>query len=118
MLTMMANLILPISTYRLIQYSFSPISLPYGSQQNTERATFSLLPCPPRCGNRAGIAPENGFLRSGSRETRSSKPVDGEVRRLGPGSVVLAEDTNGKGHNTRHPAGVQRLILIPFPDEL
>jgi len=43
---------------------------------------------------------------------------DGEVRRLGPGSVVLAEDTNGKGHNTRHPAGVQRLILIPFPDEL
>jgi hypothetical protein len=28
---------------------------------------------------------------------------DGDIRRLPPGSVVLAEDTTGKGHITRHP---------------
>jgi quercetin dioxygenase-like cupin family protein len=29
---------------------------------------------------------------------------DGAVRRVGPGAVVLAEDTWGKGHVSRHPA--------------
>jgi hypothetical protein len=43
---------------------------------------------------------------------------DGEIRRLGPGSAVLAEDTTGKGHNTRHPPGEQQVILIPFPEEI
>jgi hypothetical protein len=50
---------------------------------------------------------------TGNQEFETS---DGEIRRLGPGSAVLAEDTRGKGHNTRHPAGEQQVILIPFPD--
>jgi hypothetical protein len=41
---------------------------------------------------------------------------DGQIRRLGPGTAVLAEDTRGKGHNTRHPTGEQQVILIPLPD--
>jgi hypothetical protein len=41
---------------------------------------------------------------------------DGQIRRIAPGSAVFAEDTWGKGHNTRHPAGEQRVILIPLPD--
>jgi hypothetical protein len=28
---------------------------------------------------------------------------DGDIRRLPAGSVVLVEDTTGKGHITRHP---------------
>jgi hypothetical protein len=44
---------------------------------------------------------------------------DGEVRRLGPGAVVLVEDTEGPGHVTRAVggAGAQRLTLfIPLSD--
>src|SRR5947209_20167526 len=37
---------------------------------------------------------------------------DGEIRRLGPGSAVLAEDTWGKGHISLHPAVEQRIIII------
>lgn len=38
------------------------------------------------------------FVVKGEIELRVS---DGEWRRFGPGSVVLAEDTTGKGHQTR-----------------
>ena len=39
---------------------------------------------------------------------------DGEVRRVGPGSVMLAEDTTGKGHITRTVGGAERLsIFVP-----
>jgi uncharacterized cupin superfamily protein len=41
---------------------------------------------------------------------------DGDVRRVGPGSVVLAEDTWGKGHISRHPDEEQQVIYIPVPD--
>ena len=38
------------------------------------------------------------FVSAGEVELEVS---DGERRRFGPGSVVLAEDTTGKGHQTR-----------------
>jgi hypothetical protein len=40
---------------------------------------------------------------------------DGEVRRFGPGTVVLAEDVTGKGHQTR-PVGetIRETLLIPL----
>lgn len=42
---------------------------------------------------------------------------DGEVRRVGPGSIMLAEDTTGKGHITRAVGGTERLSLfIPLSD--
>jgi hypothetical protein len=37
---------------------------------------------------------------------------DGVVRRLAAGSVVLAEDTTGKGHISRHPAEGQLVVHI------
>jgi hypothetical protein len=37
---------------------------------------------------------------------------DGEIRRVAAGSVVLAEDTTGKGHVSRHPAEGQFQIMI------
>ena len=42
---------------------------------------------------------------------------DGEIRRLGPGTIMLAEDTTGKGHITRGVGTTERLSLfIPVPD--
>jgi hypothetical protein len=42
---------------------------------------------------------------------------DGEVRQIGPGTVMLAEDTSGKGHITRGVGAAERLSLfIPLPD--
>lgn len=37
---------------------------------------------------------------------------DGDIRRLAAGSVVMAEDTTGKGHISRHPAEGQLLIFV------
>jgi hypothetical protein len=37
---------------------------------------------------------------------------DGNIRRLAAGSVVLAEDTTGKGHITRHPRGGQLVVHV------
>lgn len=37
---------------------------------------------------------------------------DGEVRRFGPGSVNVVEDTTGKGHITRNAGDVPRVTLF------
>ncbi|WP_225408515.1 cupin domain-containing protein [Stigmatella hybrida] len=37
---------------------------------------------------------------------------DGEVRRLGPGSVLLMEDTSGKGHRSRNVGAAERITLF------
>jgi len=36
----------------------------------------------------------------------------GEVRRLGPGSIILAEDTTGQGHISRNVGGEPRSCLF------
>ena len=42
---------------------------------------------------------------------------DGSTRRLGPGDVLLADDTTGRGHRLREAEG--RLVaLVPLPDDL
>jgi hypothetical protein len=43
---------------------------------------------------------------------------DGEKRRCEPGTVVLAEDTSGKGHITRGPSDGQLAMFGPVPDGL
>lgn len=61
-------------------------------------------------------APRKQFVitLSGEAELQTS---DGEVRRIGPGSIVLVEDTTGKGHITRAVGGRERLsIFVPLPD--
>jgi hypothetical protein len=37
---------------------------------------------------------------------------DGDIRRVAAGSIVLAEDTTGKGHISRHPPEGQFQIMI------
>lgn len=43
------------------------------------------------------IPVDNGDLLQGAFEVTAS---DGDVRRLTPGSVLILEDTTGKGHST------------------
>jgi hypothetical protein len=43
---------------------------------------------------------------------------DGEVRDVPAGSVVLVEDTQGKGHRSRHSKEAQTLIWISLPNGL
>jgi hypothetical protein len=42
---------------------------------------------------------------------------DGEVRRFGPGEIVLVEDTTGSGQITRFADGEQYFFHIPVPDD-
>ena len=37
---------------------------------------------------------------------------DGDVRRVAAGSVIISEDTTGKGHISRHPAEGQLLLFV------
>jgi hypothetical protein len=46
---------------------------------------------------------------SGDAEIQTS---DGEVRRVGPGTILLAEDTTGKGHRTTKAWGESTAIII------
>lgn len=40
---------------------------------------------------------------------------DGESRVIGPGEIILAEDTSGKGHRSRAVAGgTRRSLVIPL----
>ena len=54
-----------------------------------------------------------GTVLNGVAETETS---DGEVRRLRPGSVVLLEDTHGRGHVTRIIEGPFRLMFVALDD--
>ncbi|MGI8854152.1 MAG: hypothetical protein ACR2JW_00245 [Thermomicrobiales bacterium] len=61
-------------------------------------------------------APRRQFVitLSGEAEVEAS---DGEVRRIGPGTIMLAEDITGKGHITRGRGTEERISLfIPLPD--
>ena len=42
---------------------------------------------------------------------------DGDVRRLPAGSVILSEDTTGKGHISRHPYEGQLLLFIDVEED-
>jgi quercetin dioxygenase-like cupin family protein len=60
-------------------------------------------------------APRRQFIvtLSGEAEVEAS---DGEVRHIGPGTVMLAEDLTGKGHITRGVGTAERLSLfLPLP---
>jgi len=42
---------------------------------------------------------------------------DGEVRRFGPGSVLLVEDTTGLGHRGRVVGGPAEIAIAPLREE-
>ena len=72
--------------------------------------------CPPSKDGDWQTAPCRQFLffLTGENETEVS---DGEVRRFGPGSIVLLEDTSGKGHCGRFVGTVDALVaLLELPN--
>ena len=55
------------------------------------------------------------FILTGELEVEAS---DGEVRRFGPGSVVLVEDTFGKGHVSRVASNERGYcVVVPLTEE-
>ena len=42
---------------------------------------------------------------------------DGSKHRLGPGEILLADDTAGQGHITREIQAPRRSLFIPLPDD-
>jgi len=57
-------------------------------------------------------APAHQFIvtLSGTTEIEAS---DGEIRRFGPGQVLMVADTSGKGHRTRYQ-GARSALHIPI----
>ncbi len=54
------------------------------------------------------------FLLAGENEAEVS---DGEIRHFGPGSILLVEDTTGKGHNARFVGTDDAIIaIVELPD--
>ena len=73
------------------------------SPSPTTGAAFMRLPAGWDSGGRYNPPKRNFFVTiSGELEIEAS---DGQVRHLGPGAVLLAEDTSGKGHITRSRGG-------------
>ncbi len=60
-------------------------------------------------------APARQFLACMS-GTVEMETTDGTVRRLGPGDLVLLEDTSGRGHITRNIGdGYATFLAVPVP---
>jgi hypothetical protein len=79
-------------------------------------AQLAFVRCPPDGSGDWQTAPRRQFLflLAGENETEVS---DGEVRRFGPGSIVLLEDTTGKGHLGRFVGAEDALLaIIELPD--
>jgi hypothetical protein len=63
------------------------------------------------------LIPATGVIFRRSPADQFIEASDGEVRRIGSGTVMLAEDTTGKGHITRGIGEVERYsIFVPLPD--
>jgi hypothetical protein len=79
-------------------------------------AQLAFARCPPAGDGDWETAPRRQFLflLAGENETEVS---DGEVRHFGSGSIVLLEDTTGRGHNGRFVGTEDALIVIvELPD--
>jgi hypothetical protein len=79
-----------------------------------EASRYAFVSAPPGWREDWHPAPQRQFLvyLSGVTEFRVS---DGEIRRLGPGTILLAEDTVGKGHISEvvGEAAVKAMVIQP-----
>lgn len=85
---------------RLSPVDFAPPAPPLNLSTFTPATKFAFLSGPPGWSGDWHPTPRRQvfFYLSGEIEAQVS---DGEVRRFGPGSVTLVEDTTGKGHRSR-----------------
>src|SRR5262245_16590017 len=69
-------------------------------RRNDREYTLDFHPAPRR---------QLGINRTGTVEMETS---DGEVRRFGPASIILVEDTTGKGHISRSVGTDERISVF------
>jgi Cupin domain len=85
----------------LSRASFAPPAPPLSLSAFTPAKQFAMVASPAGWFGDWHTAPHRQFFFRlvGEIEIRVS---DGEMRRLGPGSILFVEDTTGKGHTTRN----------------
>lgn len=88
--------------------NFAPPAPPLNLSAFKPARRYGYLSAPPGWEGDWHPAPKKQilFYLSGELEAEAS---DGELRRFGPGSVTLLEDTSGKGHRSR-VAGDQEFL--------
>lgn len=95
----------------LLPVSFAPPAPPLNLSEFTPCKQYGFLSSPVSWSGSWHPTPVRQifFYLSGEVEAEVS---DGEVRRFGPGSVVLVEDTTGKGHKSRGIGTTEVLMAV------
>lgn len=95
---------------------FAPPAPPINVSAFIPAAAYGFLSSPPGWFGDWHPTPRRQivFYLAGEIEAETS---DGEVRRFGPGSITLVEDTTGKGHRSR-VVGTEAVLLavVQLPD--
>lgn len=101
---------------QLFPVNFAPPAPPMDISAPIQASQFMFLGGPAGWSGDFHPAPRRQFLCCliGEYEVVTS---DGETRKFGPGSILLAEDTTGKGHVTRIIGeGYNVAAVIQLPD--
>lgn len=77
----------------------------FGYRAATATSSFPFHPAP----RRQLVVVLAGVMEIGS--------GNGELQRLGPGDLILVDDTAGAGHSLRHESGT-RLLAVALPPDL
>jgi hypothetical protein len=90
---------------------FAPPAPPLNVSAFMAASRFGFLSAPPGWYGYWHPVPQRQFIfyLAGEIEAEVS---DGEVRRFGPGSVTLVEDTTGKGHTSRVVGSDEVLAVV------
>jgi hypothetical protein len=90
---------------------FAPPAPPLRLSEFLSSSRFSFLSAEPGWSGDWHPAPRRQFMlyMQGEIEVEAS---DGEIRRFGPGSVTLVEDTAGRGHRSRVVGGEEVVLAV------
>jgi hypothetical protein len=96
---------------KMEEMNFAPPALPLKLSEFFRSSNFTFLSADPGWFGDWHPAPKRQFMIyiQGEIEAESS---DGEVRRFGPGSVTLVEDTTGKGHRSRVIGNEEAILAV------
>ncbi len=100
----------------LASVDFAPPAPPLDVSAPEVASRFLFLSAPVGWVGEWHLVPQRQWMLypAGEIEVEAS---DGEVRRFGPGSVTLVEDTTGKGHRSRVVGGTAALLaVVQSPD--
>jgi len=93
----------------------APPAAPFYVSEDRPASTYRFYTFEPGWIGELHPAPARQFLALMSSMVEM-ETTDGTVRRLGPGDLVLLEDTSGKGHVTRNIGdGYAIFLVIPVP---